>query len=563
MIRTAFLAAARVLWLLPGFLLWASFPPMAEKTDCLFALAPLLFLSRTASVRRSVAVWFANGLVFWLAGLSWMPAIVKNGGPWPLVVLGWFALAVYCALYFGAFGYLSARLWTWINRSGPAPWRKAPAHPYAWRLAALLVIEPALWAGLELVRSRAFGGFAWNQIGVVPVNGGFGASAALGGVYLASALVVLVNGTLASVAERMLGPFFAALRRPLPTAAAGLPRWVRTVETALPLALLWAVHSAGVRVTDRTAADADGTVNVAFVQRNAPSVFLHEPRTAYEIWREHRELLRLVAPFRPDLVVYAESALSEFGEIGSREAEVFAAAACAEAKASAVLAGGGRSDGGRLYNSAALYADGAVRVYDKVHLVPFGEFIPGDKLFPVLQKLAPVGSCTPGEPVVLPWRHPRGGAAVPLGVAICFEDTDSALVRTLAAKGARLLAFITNDTWFSASVEAEQHAWQAVARAVETGLPVVRVGNSGVTGAVSPDGTAQWLCDARGRPVVDEKGTMAKAVALPGERPSGAPRTPYLRWGDLPLAVVFALSFSLVLLVECKDYYEKRRYLSV
>jgi hypothetical protein len=84
-----------------------------------------------------------------------------------------------------------------------------------------------------------------------------------------------------------------------------------------------------------------------------------------------------------------------------------------------------------------------------------------------------------------------------------------------------------------------------------------------VTGAVSPDGTAQWLCDARGRPVVDEKGTMAKAVALPGERPSGAPRTPYLRWGDLPLAVVFALSFSLVLLVECKDYYEKRRYLSV
>ena len=113
--------AVRVFWLLPGFLLWASFPPMGEMTDSLFALAPLLWLSRNRDAKTALRRWFLNGFIFWFATLSWMPAIVKNGGPWPLVVLGWGALSAYCALYFGAFGWLSAKVWAWAKDEG-APW---------------------------------------------------------------------------------------------------------------------------------------------------------------------------------------------------------------------------------------------------------------------------------------------------------------------------------------------------------------------------------------------------------------------------------------------------------
>ena len=107
---TAFIAKCKLaFWALPGLLLWASFPPMAERSDCLFALIPLMWTARRANAGRSFKIWFANGFIYWFATLSWMPAIVKNGGPWPLVVLGWGVLSLYCALYFGAYGWLSAK----------------------------------------------------------------------------------------------------------------------------------------------------------------------------------------------------------------------------------------------------------------------------------------------------------------------------------------------------------------------------------------------------------------------------------------------------------------------
>ena len=237
-----------------------------------------------------------------------------------------------------------------------------------------------------------------------------------------------------------------------------------------------------------------------------------------------------------------------------------------ERAGAALLAGGTRFADGREFNSAALYAsDGAVRMYDKVHLVPFGEFIPGDKWITALQKLAPVGSCTPGELKTLALGP--GDDADRIGVAICFEDTDSAQMRRLANMGAGLLAFITNDSWFSHSAEAEQHAWQATARAIETGLPVVRVGNNGVTGTIAPDGRASWLAGSDGRPLVDSQGCMMDRVAL--VPPIGANggwcgcTTPYAALGDIPLAVSFALLIMAMILVKYAHRHEKRRYLSM
>ena len=166
--------------------------------------------------------------------------------------------------------------------------------------------------------------------------------------------------------------------------------------------------------------------------------------------------------------------------------------------------------------------------------------------------------CTPGELRTIPFKGGR------LGVAICFEDTDSAQMRALLHKGARALVFITNDSWFSDSIEAEQHSWQAVARAVETGLPVVRVGNSGVTGTIDPLGRASWLSGADGRPLVDARGVMCdKVTKLSRPYPTMSPVTFYGAFGDIPLAVSFALLILSMVLVKYRDTYEKRRYLSM
>ena len=548
---------ARLAWFLPGFLLWAAFPPMGEGADCLFALAPLLWLSRREQPGLAAKRWFQNGLFFWVATLAWMPAIVKNGGPWPLVVLGWGALAAYCAGYFALFGWAAAKYWQWARGT-----RTAAHGGLSLRLLGVLAVEPILWCGLELVRSRLFGGFAWNQLGVVPVNFGFGAPAALGGVYLCSAVVVLVNGSLAGIAERVWKP-----------ERSGFPclRKFGSLETLAAFALVFGVYAAAkMEASGREVRDAGGaSLKVALVQRNFPCVFKAQEDDPFAVYSN---LLQNVALLKPDLVVLAESALCEFGPLDQQGAARFAAFVRGQTGA-VLLAGGTRYEDGKTYNSAALYGglrgDGGrqtadsggegrraegrddLQVYDKVHLVPFGEFIPGDKWFPALQRLAPVGSCTPGEPRLLTLSPPPSPltshlSPLPLGVAICFEDTDSALMRRAAAAGAKALVFITNDSWFSQSDEALAHAWQATARAIETGLPVVRVGNSGVSGTITPQGRATWLLDAAGRPLVDRRGTLFDRIPIAADAPCP---TFYVRWGDIPLAVAFALLVGCLLLV--------------
>jgi len=295
------------------------------------------------------------------------------------------------------------------------------------------------------------------------------------------------------------------------------------------------------------------------IQRNFPCCFKaqeEEPRRVYD------SLLDNVTMLKPDLVVLPESAMCEFGPVDQQGAVRFAEWVADKADGAALLAGGTRYADGRTYNSAALYAAQAFSAYDKVHLVPFGEFIPGDKWFPALQKLAPVGSCTPGELKLLPLSTSAG--SLHLGIAICFEDTDSALVRRYAGMGARLLCFITNDSWFSNSDEALQHAWQARARAIETGLPVVRVGNSGVTGTIASDGGTSWLTDERGHPLVDRQGTMFDRVPVrPHVSSTGSVVwTPYVLLGDWPIGCAFALLIAAMIMIKYTNY-AKRRSLSL
>lgn len=525
-------------------LLWAAFPPCGETAGLVVALTPLLAVARLAAPKRAAGVWLLGGAAFWFATLAWMPAIVKNGGPWPLVVLGWLGLAAYCAGYFALFGWLDAHAWRLTRR-----W--ADRYPMV-VLVPILLVEPLAWAYLEWVRGTVLTGFAWNFLGTglahVP---GLAAPAKLGGVYLVSGLVVLVNGVFATLVCRLV----AQMRRQPRPAFKGA-RLLRSAETALPLLAVLLVYGAAQTIP---ATPIVQTLRVALVQRNMPCLFkekdpLEEPIEIYD------RLLETAAAARPDLVVWAESAMCEFGKVSGANARHMARRVSEKTGGAALLAGGDDvetvADGRRrVYNAAALYtmssdADVTVNVYAKQHLVPFGEYIPFDKWITPLQKLSPVGvSIWPGEPKTLELpvrgRADAERASVTLAPLICFEDTDPRLARQGARMGAQVFVLITNDSWFSRSTEAEQHAWQAVMRAVETGLPVIRVGNSGVTGVVTPDAKTQWLgADApRARPAVDVPGTMVAAVPVPARNVL----TPYTRWGDLPLHLLVCSTLAVFL----------------
>ena len=519
--------------LLSAALLTAAFPPFGETASIAVAIVPLLVVARLASPKKAAWTWFGGGFAFWFATLAWMPAICKNDGPWPLVGLGWLGLAALCAGYFALFGWLSARAWCRFGRWG-------------------LAFEPILWAGIEWLRGWLFTGFAWNFLGtaLVPVPD-FLAPARVGGVYLVSALVVLVNGVFATLACRVL----AQMRREPPSGR----RWVRSLETAIPLAIVllvaWLSHE------PRTANhEPRTTLRVALVQRNAPCVF-RAGRERQDPMEAYRRLVEMAAVAKPDLVVWGESGMSEFGHLTSEKAQVAATYFSRLAGGAPLLAGGdyGEKTNGtvRIYNGAGLYTpsgDGmALQVYAKQHLVPFGEYIPFDKWIPALQKLSPIGvSLHPGEakvlevPVAVATSCDPPVGSVKAAPLICFEDTLPPLARRGAELGAQAIVLITNDSWFSHSWEAEQHAWQAVLRAVETGLPVIRVGNSGVTGVIDESGRARWLMDGTGCPLVDVPGYQLETVQV-----RSAPRlTPYVRFGDWPLLFLFAASLAGLFMVK-------------
>ena len=492
-----------------ALLLWAAYPPHSETFSVLVALVPVMVVSRTCAPRVSALTFFSSGLCYWLLSLSWMPAIVKNNGPWPLVFLGWFALAAYCALYFAAYGWLSSFIW---RRQGARAWLPP---------AVCIFAESVLWSVLESVRAVLFSGFAWNFLGTAFSSmPSFATPARIGGVCLVSALAVLLNGVFATLLIRVFAPV-AGWR----VSGEGGSRFVRRLsqmgETGLPLLFILACLCAGNGIVrDEESARKANPVHlrVALVQRNAACCFKPGPKeNAYEAFGR---LLDSVSAVKPDLVVLAESAMAEFGAVRSFRAQDVARGVLERSGARYLIAGGDDVVSNRTYNAAALYAkDGASGVhledvYHKQHLVPFGEYIPLDKAFPVLQKLSPIGvSLHPGEPKLFTVKA-ASGTEVKIAPLICYEDTDPRLASRAREMGADMIVLITNDSWFSESHEAEAHASQAVLRAIETGLPVVRVGNSGVTGVIRPDGSANWLSDDSGRLIVDGRGVMVETVVV-------------------------------------------------
>jgi len=528
-----------------GLLLAAAFPPLEVSQLAWFALIPLLAMAIYTRPRAAFQWGFVGGLVFWLSTLSWLLTLSRTGGPWPLVLLGWVSLSAYCALYVAAFAMVASVLFSlWLSASAGADAGRVTKAP-AWGPAGLVIIIPLLWVGFEYLRGTLFTGFPWNAVGgsqfsnLILIQG-----AEWGGVYVVSAVIVLLNTALTFSAIRIAD----ALLKKRQT----LARW----DLLIAILALAGYCLAGARSSALAEVSAPGArrVSLAAIQPNIPQLKKWSSESAFvqEIFGSLRKQTEFaLAVEKPNLILWPETAVPG-PLLTDPETADFVDDLATNGVPLLVGAMEVGDYSGRyptLYNSSFLVTGPRTiaGVYRKLHLVPFGEYLPFDRTFSFVKRFAPLGfSCTPGdETTVFQLERP----AVGFSALICFEDIFPSLSRNAVRGGARFLVNQTNDGWFDGSCGARQHLSQCVFRAVENRVGVVRVANTGITCFIEPSGKTDMLENGAGETRFG--GFKLDTLPVPEADMS---LTFYTRYGDLPFAlpcgVAAGAAFALVLVLE-------------
>ncbi|MGH7772512.1 MAG: apolipoprotein N-acyltransferase [Candidatus Binatia bacterium] len=467
---------------LSGVLLVLTFPTAELWPVAFVALVPVLIALRGLGWRAAAGLGFVAGLVFFVGSLYWVvPTVVRYGGlSWVAATGVLLLLAGFLALYFAGFS------------AGVAVLRH--------RGVAFVLSTAALWVAFELLRSHLFTGFPWNLLGYSQYqNLTIIQIAALTGVYGVSFIVAGVNAAIADVLAARDG-------------------WRRAVGSLATAGLLAGGALAyGWAAPDRVAPP---TIRVALLQGNFSQGIKWNAAFQDETMRVYRDLTLAQADFRPDLIVWPETAAPFFLRHDPLRSKVEGLAAKVGAP---LLVGSPDWDGEqphRYTNSAFLIIPekGIAAKYDKVHLVPFGEYVPLKRILFFVNKLTQgaIGDFSPGTEFTV-FSIPAGR----FGVTISYEIYFPHEVRRYVMDGAEFLVNVTNDAWYGKSAAPYQHVAMVVFRAVENGRYLVRAANTGISAVVAPDGR-----------IVASSGLFER-TALTGMISAITEVTPYSRYGDL------------------------------
>lgn len=445
---------------------------------------------------RALSLGFAAGLVYFVGTTYWTSSVLATFGglPLALAILAMLLLAAYLALFPALGAVVTARM---VNRAG---------------LLGLFFAVPA-WVATEFLRGLLFGGFPWvplgnSQVTVLPVA----QLASVLGVYGVSALVALVN---ASLAVALVG--------------AGRARRNALVAAAVPV---FAVGVWGAwRIADGRLLREGTPIRVGLIQGNIEQSDKWDPGQARRIFTTYLALTRDAVGRGAEYVIWPESATpfsfeaDPVGQLALRE--------LAREVRVPILFGSDQmvpGDPPRHYNAAFLLdAHGrTAAVYRKIHLVPFGEFVPFAEWLsffpPLVQTLAGFAPFTPGDAIVM----------LPVGdrlssTAICYEVVYPSLVRKAVLAGSQLLTTITNDAWYGRSSAPFQHFELAAMRAIEHGRYLARAANTGISGVVDPYGR------------VVQRSSIFEEAALVAEAQFLAGRTIYTAIGDVAAYAAIAI----------------------
>src|SRR5688572_6821225 len=465
------------LYPITGLLLYLAEPPLGLWPLGFVALIPLMHAAERSRRYRSVAIGgFLAGVTFFAPGLFWLTSTT---------IIGWAALALYCATYVAVFALLA-------------------------RFTSNILALAAGWILLEFIRGAiAFTGFPWlllshSQYRFMPFN----QILDIIGAYGLSGLLIAMNALIWKGALK-------GVRKHLVIAAGiltgvcvyGLVR-LNTIPLQRSPHVAMVQASVPQEIKDALNEETYDPQESLEMYLKASAQIPQNPKVDLLVWPETVVLSPFTLNVDPQilndgLAKHARFAQESLGGLARSQGAWFLAGSTSFLPADygyvsdpAVARKIPDGNWGRRYNSAYLLDPNGRYVdrYDKIHLVPFGEYIPLRKTLPFLANFVPFdASLSAGEKQTM-FQMNRGGEVLKFGVLICYEDTDSELARQLRRNGANFLVNISNDAWFGLS-ELDQHYVTARFRAIENRVGVVRSGNNGLSGLIDPLGRSELLLD--------------------------------------------------------------------
>ncbi len=492
---------------LSGFLSILIFPKFNVEVLAWIIFIPLFSAIQTENLRNTFRLgWFA-GVIHFGGTLYWVTVtmVLYGGLSGFFSVLVLILMVVYLALYVGTFCLLIR----FLQDRTPLP---------------LLVSAPVLWVALEYLRSFFIIGFPWNYLGYSQFLTPYVTQVAdTTGVYGVSFLIVLVNACLYTV-------LFTTAQRVMKIQTAVATLCCVGFCIAYSLVKLSSVQGA-ISATTSPQPPLE-TIKIAVIQGNINQSIKWDPQQRQQIFDTYIRLSKTSFDAQPDMIVWPETAVPfvfNFDPVNKqklidlvRELKTY------------LLFGGldliplPPPQRHHSLNSAFLVSPqgNTLAKYDKIHLVPFGEYVPFEKILFFVEKITTaIGKVRPGKIYqIMPLEQTQ------FGTVICFEVIFPNLVRKFVDRGAQFLVTITNDAWFGRTAASYQHFAMVTFRAIENRVAIARSANTGISGFIDPYGR------------IIEQSDIFVEDALVRSIPITNTTTFYTRYGDVFARVCSMLS---------------------
>jgi apolipoprotein N-acyltransferase len=488
----AILSAVLLMLSFPDFKLW----PLA---GC--ALLPLLSVLVINQGRwRPFFVGWVFGTIFFYGSCYWLTySMIHTGGISPLIAYTLLLPgAALLGIFPGLFGFFMSRMMRMLGTVG-------------------ILVAPVVWVSLEWLRLEVTGQL-WNAIGYSQAfRPSLLAPARWGGVYAVGFVIVLINAAIT----------FAVMRR--------TPRALALLAGVVVLVLMM-VFMPTAKTETRPVQPREAVV--VAIQPNVPMDLVKSNDEMKLLTARHFEmteaaLMQIPSGSEPRLVIWPESPMN-FGYGGDAQLRMTLASFAQLHRVSILLNSQEAAPNDGIYNSAVLINEQGklVAQYDKIRLLPFGEYVPLPDWVPGAGLIrAIVGDFTAGTNYRL---MPVGNLRA--GVFICIESAYPAIARRFTNEGADVLINISNDGYLGPTAVMRQHLANAVFRAVENGRPLLSVTNTGITAFIGPNGETR-----------DATSGFKPEVRIWSLSPPPGGTTFYTRHGDL--FVVTCAVLSLLILV--------------
>ena len=516
-----------LLSILSGILLILIFPGFNFEMLAWVSLVPLFIATRKTSPLTSLKLGFIAGFVFYLGVIYWVViAMTKYGGiPIAIGIAVLILLSGYLAIYVSIFTYLLS------------------LTPYSLKY----ILAPFLWVTLELIRAHFLTGFPWASLGysqfkTLPII----QAADITGVYGISFIIVMVNAAIASFIESIT-PFHPPLSK---GGSGGVSKFATKYMIVTTLFIIsfsiygyWRMNIFENPLISPFNKGGLKGIKVALIQGNIEQNMKWDESYQSDVFDAHVNLTMQASRERHDLIVWPESATPFYFQADRKFGpKMFELAKNSGSFLFFGTPGYEIKDNGIVsYNRAYLLSpEGDVAgKYDKIHLVPFGEYVPLRKVLFFIDKMVEgVGDYQSGEEyTIFKVQSSNGKAQSSFGTLICFEVIFPDLVRRFVKNGAEFLVNITNDGWYGKTAASSQHIAMVAFRAVENRVPVVRAANTGISGIIEPIGK-----------IGKETGIFTTAYVLGEINMGSSIKTFYTRYGDVFAYICSAVTILLILL---------------